>query len=536
MLGAMAGGEALEIIVALKDLASGGFSKVETNLKHMEGAANNTNLGGLSKGLKTAETDATKLAGKEVKGGGGIGGLAAGMTGLAGGPLMLATGALAALSGAGLAVVATYDKVVEQQKALAIAAKDHGIALTDLTKHVDSAINANAQYGFGAEDTRGAIIKLTEAGLSLGDQQASMNNIMDLASAKNMSLTDTAKMYELALMGNAKALKDLGIQLPKIIDATAAHDKAQRAVDVSTNNLASSQAKLKLLQDQLGASTGLTTAEAIKLRDAHQRLSDVETALAGKHKLTQAEAIRLRDAHQRLADATAQVAAKHHITATAADRLDIAEQKVKTASDNLTMAQDKLNKAQDSGGTKAERLKQVNDGITKSVGDQRLAVSPLTVAQAELSNMWDKLATKVGPGLLDLFTRLVQGLVKVVGAIITVVSWLGTMFTAITKNNSVGIITPVNNGYGQFGVKNSPVPHMASGGVVTRPTLALLGEGGEREFVIPESKMGMGGGTINFTNRTIVQVDGETFVDLIERKLGARLALQSTSARLGSGA
>lgn len=41
---------------------------------------------------------------------------------------------------------------------------------------------------------------------------------------------------------------------------------------------------------------------------------------------------------------------------------------------------------------------------------------------------------------------------------------------------------------------------MASGGIVDRPTLALLGEGGEREYVIPESKMpGLSFGGINIS-------------------------------------
>jgi hypothetical protein len=34
-----------------------------------------------------------------------------------------------------------------------------------------------------------------------------------------------------------------------------------------------------------------------------------------------------------------------------------------------------------------------------------------------------------------------------------------------------------------------PVPQFAQGGVVDRPTLAMVGEGGEREYIIPESKM-----------------------------------------------
>ena len=34
------------------------------------------------------------------------------------------------------------------------------------------------------------------------------------------------------------------------------------------------------------------------------------------------------------------------------------------------------------------------------------------------------------------------------------------------------------------------MPQFADGGVVTRPTLAMVGEGGEPEYIIPASRMG----------------------------------------------
>jgi SLT domain-containing protein len=44
---------------------------------------------------------------------------------------------------------------------------------------------------------------------------------------------------------------------------------------------------------------------------------------------------------------------------------------------------------------------------------------------------------------------------------------------------------------------------LADGGIVTKPTLAMVGEGGEPEAVIPLSKMGqMGGGGVNITINT----------------------------------
>jgi hypothetical protein len=46
------------------------------------------------------------------------------------------------------------------------------------------------------------------------------------------------------------------------------------------------------------------------------------------------------------------------------------------------------------------------------------------------------------------------------------------------------------------GISIGGLATLASGGIVTKPTLALIGEGGESEAVIPLSKMSqMGGGT-----------------------------------------
>lgn len=55
------------------------------------------------------------------------------------------------------------------------------------------------------------------------------------------------------------------------------------------------------------------------------------------------------------------------------------------------------------------------------------------------------------------------------------------------------------------------IPGYAQGGVVSRPTLALIGEGGEREFVIPESRLrrGAGPGGFNLANLIINAAPGQ---------------------------
>ncbi|MFZ9959312.1 MAG: tape measure protein [Candidatus Limnocylindrus sp.] len=95
------------------------------------------------------------------------------------------------------------------------------------------------------------------------------------------------------------------------------------------------------------------------------------------------------------------------------------------------------------------------------------------------------------------------------------------------------------------------VPQFAEGGVVDRPTLAMVGEGGEREYIIPESKMGAasaaylagtrGGavlGTttaaavINITTGPVLQQDGQQWVTLRDLERAMRATEAGTLARI----
>jgi hypothetical protein len=62
------------------------------------------------------------------------------------------------------------------------------------------------------------------------------------------------------------------------------------------------------------------------------------------------------------------------------------------------------------------------------------------------------------------------------------------------------------------------IPRMADGGIVTRPTLAMIGEGGQSEAVIPLDRLGnMGGGiTINVTGGLATSAEiGESVVNAL---------------------
>ena len=69
------------------------------------------------------------------------------------------------------------------------------------------------------------------------------------------------------------------------------------------------------------------------------------------------------------------------------------------------------------------------------------------------------------------------------------------------------------------------VPKLAEGGIVTRPTLALIGESGP-EAVIPLGRGGAGGNTfnINFNNLT---VRSDEDIDILTEEISLRLAQEA---------
>ena len=97
------------------------------------------------------------------------------------------------------------------------------------------------------------------------------------------------------------------------------------------------------------------------------------------------------------------------------------------------------------------------------------------------------------------------------------------------------------------------VPEFAQGGVVSRPTLAMVGEGGEREYIVPESKMaaasanylaGQRGNNvlasanagsapvINVTTGPVMEFNGERYVTVADMERAMRATANSVIGRL----
>jgi hypothetical protein len=104
--------------------------------------------------------------------------------------------------------------------------------------------------------------------------------------------------------------------------------------------------------------------------------------------------------------------------------------------------------------------------------------------------------------------------------------------------------------------RNSPVRRFAQGGFVSRPTLGLIGEAGESEYIVPESKAagfvsnylsgvrgasavaatptGSAGGstTINVTTGPVMEFDGQRYVTVTDMERAMRLTAEGVIGRL----
>jgi len=150
------------------------------------------------------------------------------------------------------------------------------------------------------------------------------------------------------------------------------------------------------------------------------------------------------------------------------------------------------------------------------------------------------------------------------GAFQTVVATIKNVFRSVLQyladrvNFAAGLINVLIRAFNRLPAPDIPlipqltVPAFAEGGVVNRPTLAMVGEGGEREYVVPESKMAAassnflagarggavlagGGGkspVINITTGPVMEFDGQRYVTVADMERAMRLTAEGVIGRL----
>jgi len=135
---------------------------------------------------------------------------------------------------------------------------------------------------------------------------------------------------------------------------------------------------------------------------------------------------------------------------------------------------------------------------------------PILELWANIKIAWEQIKTLIGAfrsGESDGqgFQRFIDGLVNVIGLLIRGLNiairlmnrFQDVLIRIVESKAFQSLLSGVGAIGGFVGKAAGKIAGLAEGGIVTRPTLAMVGEGGEPEAVIPLSKMGqMGGGTV----------------------------------------
>ena len=108
---------------------------------------------------------------------------------------------------------------------------------------------------------------------------------------------------------------------------------------------------------------------------------------------------------------------------------------------------------------------------------------------------------KFGKGLVDGLVAMFRRIGDAIKApFLAVVNFVKSIFNAVLRtiagniNFAIGLINRLISGYNRLPTPDIPlipqmtVPQFAKGGVVNGPTLAMVGEGGESEYIVPQSK------------------------------------------------
>jgi tape measure domain-containing protein len=170
--------------------------------------------------------------------------------------------------------------------------------------------------------------------------------------------------------------------------------------------------------------------------------------------------------------------------------------------------------------------------VTKPIGDSWNAVAQLLPSTMQKSadfvkSTWVAVIESIKGVVRGLLQFVVSGINSVVGAINGL----------INKFNQVSAASGSSFRVGTLGILS--VPAFAEGGIVTKPTLAMVGEGGEPEYIIPESKMaatasnylaGQRGASamqthssipsINIQTGPVVEFNGERYVTMADFERG----------------
>ena len=475
----------------------------------------------------------------------------------------LATFGKAALFGLGTAAIGVgtlslhmADQFEQSHAKLEQALKNAGASFEDFATPIGDAQKKMEQYGFTNAQTQEALANLTTA---LKDPKKALDDVAlaaDLAKFKHIDLADAATVVARAQEGNLRALKQLGIDLPISASGAAKLEAAHIALGKATD---SASAYLSQHSDAVNTASKYHDAyEKLlgKVNDAQKKVNDQSSAgekiikglsdaiggqasasaetFAGKMLALKAQSedvaknigmflipileklmTAIKDVvdwfgkHKVVAEAIAAVIGTVLVAAIGAYMIKLAAAAIQSA----------INFAEIIAGWVATGAAAVAAGVEMAIasGGITLAIGAIIAAVVFLVTHWKEswqaikdvagavwdFMKGIGSGIADLF----RGVVNEVKTLMN--EAIGAVNAIITALNSIlSFKLPSFLGGAKIGVTIPTIPKLAEGGIVSSPTLAMIGEAGP-EAVVPLSRGGMGGMniTINVAGSVVQEQD-----------------------------
>ena len=475
----------------------------------------------------------------------------------------LATFGKAALFGLGTAAIGVgtlslhmADQFEQSHAKLEQALKNAGASFEDFATPIGDAQKKMEQYGFTNAQTQEALANLTTA---LKDPKKALDDVAlaaDLAKFKHIDLADAATVVARAQEGNLRALKQLGIDLPISASGAAKLEAAHIALGKATDN-----ASAYLSQHSDAVNTASKYHDAYekllgKVDDAQKKVNDQSSAgekiikglsdaiggqasasaetFAGKMLALKAQSedvaknigmflipileklmTAIKDVvdwfgkHKVVAEAIAAVIGTVLVAAIGAYMIKLAAAAVQSA----------INFAEIIAGWVATGAAAVAAGVEMAIasGGITLAIGAIIAAVVFLVTHWKEswqaikdvagavwdFMKGIGSGIADLFRGVVNEVKNLMNEAI------GAVNNIITALNSIlSFKLPSILGGAKIGVTIPTIPKLAEGGIVSSPTLAMIGEAGP-EAVVPLSRGGMSGMniTINVAGSVVQEQD-----------------------------
>lgn len=281
---------------------------------------------------------------------------------LGGGSMVGGLALTAGLGGIAVAAEKAKEQAEKHEKAerlLEQAYQASGRSLEEAKPKLEAWLKAHEKAIPDVNQAREVLASFVRAGFDEEKQMEAIQIATDLAAIKHVDLATAGKAVELGMMGNGKALKELGIDLKELKNSDENAIKAQKDLDAATK----------------GVDAATRAHDA-----ASKNLALMQASLAGKHTLTAAEALRLKDAEDK-------------VTLTAKD--------LKDAQGKVRDAQDEVN---NSSSTATQVLKALSEKTTGGAD----SYTDMEKAQHKANAEWDRAASTLGPPLLEIQTGILD--------------------------------------------------------------------------------------------------------------------------------